>query len=133
MPSSKEIDAFTKNAEQSRRLATFLASLVDTDWRVADLGLLNTLIDQVPPPSYRQAEWLLELRDRSALLATIDGMSIARMLRTCREHCIEFEPETEAWIRDLHDKKTTKLRRGAALRLRACLRHVVPDLADEAA
>jgi hypothetical protein len=132
MPTDKAIDALCKDPARAARLAAFLLSLGDADWTAWELTFLTGTIDRgdTAPLSYRQAEKLLELEDRSVLLSKVQGLAISSLIRECWALRFELDPEDEAWIDGLNRKGTTSLRRGTTGRLLACLRQADPDLIE---
>jgi uncharacterized protein YbjT (DUF2867 family) len=130
MPTEKTIDALSKDPERAARLAGFLLALTDGDWTPWELTFLAGLIERTAaaPLSYRQSEKLLELEDRATLVSRVEGLSIAALIRETWMLRLELEPEDEAWVEVLYQKRATSLRRGAARRLIGCLRTADPDL-----
>ncbi len=132
MPTEKAIDALCKDPERAARLASFLLALADADWNAWELTFLSGTIERNPavPLSYRQSEKLLELEDRATLLTKVEGLSVASLVRECWTLRLDLEPEDEAWINSLYQKRSTSLRRGAVWRLLALVRQVDADLVD---
>jgi hypothetical protein len=132
MPNEKAIDALCKDPERAARLAAFLLALADADWSAWELTFLTGTIERKASAnlSYRQSEKLLELENRATLLLKVEGLSIASLVRECWTLRLDLEPEDEAWIDGLYQKRVTALRRGAVRRLLALLRQVDTDLIE---
>lgn len=132
MPTDKTIDALGKDSTRAARLAAFLLALTDAEWTAWETTFLANIVErgETAPLSYRQVEKLLELEDRSVLLSTIQGLSIAGLVRVCWSLRFALDPEDEAWIDALHRTGRKSLRRGAAGHLLACLRQADPDLIE---
>jgi hypothetical protein len=132
MPTDKAIDSLAKDPERAARLAGFLLALADAGWSEWELTFLAGTIerDTIRPLSYRQSEKLLELEDRATLLSKVQGLSIASLVRECWTLRLDLEPEDEAWIDGLYQKRITSLRRGAVRRLLALLRQLDGELIE---
>lgn len=132
MASEKTIDGLSKDPERAARLAAFLLALADADWSEWELTFLASLVERGDGGTltYRQSEKLLELEDRATLLSSVEGLSIASLVRECWSLRLDLEPEDEAWIDGLYRKRMTALRRGGVRRLLALLRQVDVDLVE---
>lgn len=132
MATDKSIDALSKDPERAARLGAFLLTLTDADWTSWELTFLAGLVERNERVqlSYRQSEKLLELEDRSVRLSTVQGLSVASLVRECWALRVALEPDDEAWIDGLYRQGTTSLRRGAVSRLLGCLRQADPDLIE---
>lgn len=130
-----EIELIRKDTEGWRSLAVrLLAQINPGDLRDQDLDFL----EQIPARpwllelSYRQAKYLLDLRDSLTLVSNIDNQSVSLMIRRCLENLAELpegenEQEEKGWIQDLAHRKPQQLRRHEASRLHSLAKQIGHD------
>lgn len=74
--------------------------------------------------SYRQAEWLLDLRDDHQMVTAFRGYSIGALVRVCFLNRFEFDEDAQEWIEGVHASGRTSLRRREAARLHRLARRL---------
>ena len=125
MASDAEIERIRKDTQGWRSLAArILAQTKPGDLSDENIDFLEQI--QVRPwleeLSYRQAEYILGLRDSVMLVSIYKGRSISSMIRFCRENLLaiaegENEEEEKDWITNLARQSPQSLRRHEASRL----------------
>lgn len=119
-----EIDRVRKDPAEFRALASrLLRSPADifTDW---EREFLEQKVGGPRPHEYttRQAEKLLQIRDGAALVETIHGFSVSRLICACYDARLDLAEDDEAFIVALRDRGVTSIRRSQSGRLLGCAR-----------
>ena len=120
MASDREIEAIRKDPERWRLLVRQLLRYDEHLFEPKDIGYLDSLAvrDWQEELSYRQAEWLLDIRDSVQVVTTFRDFSVPILIRRCYENRLEFDlDEDRAWVADVHASGRTSLRRSEAARL----------------
>jgi hypothetical protein len=67
--------------------------------------------------SYRQAEWLLDIRDEMRTVIEHRGCGVRYLLRSCYENRLDLDEDDEAWVIELHKSGRTSVRKYEARQL----------------
>lgn len=134
MASDAEIERIRKDKGQWLPLAQRLFRHVD-DETLAErhVCLLESLVDRKwqLELSYRQAEWLLDIRDEVEVISQYRGYSLKFLIQRCFEARFGLDDEEDlAWITALFGSGRTSIRRYEARRvfvLAQCLDEVEED------
>jgi hypothetical protein len=119
--SDREIEALRKDADRWRALARQV-------FRYADRGVLDDndldFLEQIPERkwldelSYRQAEYLLNLRDAVETVSSHRGFGVRYLAKACFDHRFGLDDEEEeAWVLEVYQSGVTSVLRRQARRL----------------
>ena len=120
MASEPEIHRVRVNKDVWQPLAKRLLVHADEEtFPQRHLALLEGLVERTwqDELSYRQAEWLLDIRDDIELLTTYRGYSVRLLTKVCYEQRHLLIEDEEAWIIGIYEQGRSSLRRYEAGRL----------------
>lgn len=126
MASHKEMKRLADDAAAVRNLATALLNHPDADWTDWEIDFLENMarFEGPEPISTRQREVLFELRDSSRHYSSVDGLSVANLVRDCWIARLDLSEDDELFISDLKSKSVVTLKRRQLLRLLHCSREL---------
>jgi len=131
MALDREIERVRKDTEHWRALVLQLLRRED-DLAPRHVTLLESLAEKrrwLGELSYRQAEWLLDIRDDIQNISEFRGWNVRRLIKCCYEGRFDFDEDDEAWVTEIHDSGRTSVRKYEARRLRA-LAQALGDVND---
>ncbi len=74
--------------------------------------------------SYRQAEWLLDIRDEAQTVTDHRGYSIRHLLTFCYENHLDLNEDDEDWLMELRKSGRMSVRKHEAIRLHRLARQL---------
>lgn len=74
--------------------------------------------------SYRQAEWLLDIRDEIQTVTEYRHCSVQYLLRCCYENRLSLDEDDEEWVFELRNSGRTTVRKYEARRLYSLAREL---------
>ena len=113
MASDREIERLRKDTDEWRRLATRLLRYDDNDvLPLKDSTFLEGILDRhwQPELSYRQAEWLIDIRRNVEFVSTYRGYNLRRLVNICHANRFEFDDDDETWIVGIFESRRDTLR-----------------------
>jgi hypothetical protein len=110
MPDYREISALAKDPAKARGLARLLATLDDVAWTDWEIDLLDSLQNIDRELTTRQSEKLVELRDASLRVATIDGFNLRALVHACWLARQELEDDDQAFVERMRASDASMLR-----------------------
>ena len=116
MALDREIEQVRKDTEHWRSLVNQLLRRED-ELAPRHSVLLDSLAAKqrwLEELSYRQAEWLLDIRDDVQTVTEYRDCSVQYLLRCCYESRLSFDEDDEAWVIEVHNSGRTAVRRYAA-------------------
>lgn len=134
--SEREIEDVRKNPGLWRLLIQHLLDLHRTDLTDEFLDFADRVLPLawLTEISYRQAEWLLAVRDNFRFVSTYRHFSIKALLKACYENRLDFDEATEEWITTTFKADVPSLRLYEAKRIYGLAYRIGEvDRADEAA
>jgi hypothetical protein len=120
MASDIAIERIRKDTEAWRGLAGRILRLTEpgvlTDNEVDFLEQIQerSWLDEL---SYRQAEWLLGIRDNVEQVASYRGFSLTRLIRRCYESRFDLDDREQRWISRLFERREEPIRARDARRI----------------
>lgn len=126
MASHKEMKRVADDAVAVRSLAASLLNHPNATWTDWEIDFLENMarFEGPDPISSRQREVLFDLRDSSRHHSSIDGFSVANLVRDCWIARLDLGEDDEAFISDLKSDGITELKRRQLLRLLHCSREL---------
>lgn len=124
MASWPEIERFRKSADECRALAARLLKIPDSELTEWERLFLDGIVLKIGVEQFstRQAEKLLQIRDDTQLVETIDSFSVAILLRKVHAARLDLSESDEDWIVALYDPNRNTIKRRNAGRLKALAR-----------
>jgi len=126
MASWIEIDRVRKDASGARFMAGLqLKYSYDglTDWEVQFLADIVAR-EQVEELTNRQAEVLLQIRDKVTRVSKVGTFSVRSLIAKCHEARADLSEDDAEWLEGLRAESPEKIRRGEAWRLLRCARQL---------
>jgi hypothetical protein len=126
MASWIEIDRVRKDPDAARFLAGLqLKYSYDglSDWEIKFLGDMVARTD-VEELSNRQAESLLQIRDKVTRVSKVGSFSVRLLIGRCHEGRADLNDDDAAWLEELIAEGPELIRRGQAWRLLRCAREL---------
>ena len=118
MASPREIEDLRKDTGKWRLLARQLLKYDEHALPSKDVCLLESLDHwREDVIAYRQAEWLIDIRNRAKPAKDIDGYPVRRLATICYENRFEFDEGTQEWIEAIFLSDKSELRLWEARRL----------------
>lgn len=127
LASEIEIERIRKNNVEWRLLVRGLLRQAEQDaLRDKDFGFLESLSARTwqEQLSYRQAEWLLDIRTGVERVSSYMGFSLRSLMQGCYESRFGLDDEDQVWIAAIHESGRTSLRRNEARRIYNLAKHL---------
>lgn len=115
-----EIERIRKDTETWRALARSLVGHTAQDeLHDNELDFLEQLLERrwLEELSYRQAEWLLDIRDNTRRIGSYRGFSLRTLIRRCNENRFDLDDEDQVWISGLYQEGSEVIRLRQARRV----------------
>jgi hypothetical protein len=126
MATYREMHKLSQNPGAVTMLAGYLRKLDTVAWTDWELDFLDSMASRSSsePISTRQGEVLAQLNDNAKSYTSLEGLSIASLVRDCWQARVDLSEDDEAFIVGLTENRVTSLKRRQALRLLACARQL---------
>lgn len=120
MASDIEINRIRNDTDGWQLLVQQLLRYEEAAFEAKDFSFLESLESRkwLDSLSYRQAEWLIDIRDSVQTVSDFRGYSVKYLIQRCHENRFDLNDDgDQVWLTGLHQSRPTTVRRNEARRL----------------